>query len=81
MRKTLSGKSLYVCKNRKTDIIFGSTNFKTLSENTGITVYILRRVFLHDMGRMYNDINYEIWKLDLQDIIMGKPRGAGFGSM
>jgi len=78
MTKTIGSRYLYVCRNQKTDLVFATTNLVTLGDKCNIRYGILRGIFSREGKNFYRDDIYEIWKMDTDNIHLGKPRGKGF---
>ena len=64
----------------ETGSLLGATNLTLLSGLTNISKITLRRVFLHEEGKRYATLEYEVWQVAIKDIHFGKARGRGFKS-
>lgn len=78
MVKSIGSRYLYVCRNQRTGSVFATTNLVTLGDRCDIQYGILRGIFSRDHKDFYRDDIYEIWKMDTDNIYLGKPRGSGF---
>jgi len=78
VKKTLKVPFLYVYRNASNGKIGGATNLTRLSEETGLSYYILKRVFLKEMNDIHLDKHHEIWRVPVENITMGRKRGIEF---
>lgn len=77
-KKTLTAPFLYVFRNVIEMKIGAVNNISGLSRETGLSYVVLKRVFLREMRDIYLEGHYEIWRLSIVNIKVGRRRGREF---